>query len=98
LDDAWTSIEACLARHPQNQQALCVNALCLHRKNRNSEAEVLLRDIIKRDAPDVNVRVSSRHLLGLVLTNQAFPEALTGFSNPRSCFVKLRTSRNGTGL
>ena len=76
LDDAWASIEACLAQHPQNQQALCLKALLLHRKNRNSEAEVLLRDIIERDAPDANVRVSSRHLLGLVLDQLgAFPEA-----------------------
>jgi tetratricopeptide (TPR) repeat protein len=67
LDDAWNSVETCLSRHPQNLQALCLKALLLHRKNQNSEAEALLRDLIKRDAADPNVRISSRHLLGLVL-------------------------------
>jgi len=67
LDDAANSIETCLAQHPHNAQALCLKALLLHRKNQNPEAEALLRDLIKRDAGDPNVRISSRHLLGLVL-------------------------------
>lgn len=85
LDDAWVSAEACLAQHPQNQQVLCVKALLLHRKNLNSEAEVLLRDIIKRDAPDANVRVSSRHLLGLVLDQLGqFAEAIRWLCESKS--------------
>ncbi len=67
LEDASESVEACLARHPQNAQALCLKALLFHRKNRNAEAETLLRDLIQRDSSDPNVKISSRHLLGLVL-------------------------------
>jgi Flp pilus assembly protein TadD len=67
LDNAWAAVEACLARHSQNAQALCLKALLLHRKNQNTEAEALLRDLIQRDSSDPNVKVSSRHLLGLVL-------------------------------
>src|SRR5262249_7469613 len=67
LDDALAEVEACLARHSQNAQALCVKALVLHRKNCNTEAEALLRDLIKRDSSDPDVKVSSRHFLGLVL-------------------------------
>lgn len=67
LDDAWVCVEECLARNPQNQQALCVRALLLHRRGQNSEAETLLRDLIKRDSQDTNVRFSTRHLLALIL-------------------------------
>jgi tetratricopeptide (TPR) repeat protein len=67
LDAAWESVEACLSRHPQNTQALCVKAQLLHRQNRNPEAEVLLREVIQRGSSDANVQISSRHLLGLVL-------------------------------
>ena len=67
LDDAWNSIEACLSQHPHNAQALCLKAQLLQRKNQTAEAETLLRDLVKRDAGDPNVKISSRHLLGLVL-------------------------------
>jgi tetratricopeptide (TPR) repeat protein len=67
LDDARASIEACLARQPQHAQALCLKAQLLQRAKQNAEAESLLRDLIKRDPPDPNVRISSRHLLGVVL-------------------------------
>jgi len=67
LDDAWECVEACLARHPQDAQILCVRALLLHRKGRSTEAETLLRDLIKRGSQDLNVKYSSRHQLALVL-------------------------------
>jgi Flp pilus assembly protein TadD len=67
LVDSWKSVEACLARHPQNPQALCLKALLLHRQSNNAEAETLLRDLVKRDAPDPNLKISSRHLLATVL-------------------------------
>jgi tetratricopeptide (TPR) repeat protein len=67
LDEALNSVEACLTRHRHNPQALCVKALLWHRKGRDSEAETLLRDLIKANAADPNVRISSRHLLGVVL-------------------------------
>jgi Flp pilus assembly protein TadD len=67
LDDAWNCVEACLTKHPRNPQALCLKALLLHRKKQNPEAEALLRDLIKGDSGDPNVKISSRHLLGTVL-------------------------------
>jgi len=67
LDDAWASVEACVAREPCNPQVLCVRALLLHRKGRNAEAEIVLRDLILRGSGDPNVKYSSRHLLGVVL-------------------------------
>ena len=42
-------------------------ALLLQRKGRNSEAETVLRDLIRSDSQDANVRFTSRHLLGVVL-------------------------------
>src|SRR5256884_5614683 len=47
LDDAWECVEACIAQHPRHVQALCVRALLLQRKGRNSEAEAILRDLIR---------------------------------------------------
>jgi tetratricopeptide (TPR) repeat protein len=67
LDAAWESVEACLAKHPQNPQALCLKAVLLHRSGRNPEAETLLRDLLKRDGSDPNFKISSRHLLASVL-------------------------------
>jgi Flp pilus assembly protein TadD len=67
LEEAWSCVEACLAQHPHNAQVLCVRALLLHRQGKNAEAEALLRDLIRRDSPDPNVRYSSRQLLGVVL-------------------------------
>jgi tetratricopeptide (TPR) repeat protein len=67
LDDAWACVEACVARHPQHTQVLCVKALLLHRKKRNEEAETLLRDLIKRESQDLNVKYTSRRQLAVVL-------------------------------
>jgi Flp pilus assembly protein TadD len=85
LDDAWESVEACLAQHAQNQQALCVKALLQHRKGQNTQAETLLRDLIKRDSSDPNVKISSRHSLGLVLDQLGqYGEALRWISESKS--------------
>jgi tetratricopeptide (TPR) repeat protein len=67
LEEAWENVEACMASSPQNPQVLCVRALLLHRKDRNSEAETVLRDVIKSGSPDPNVQFSSRHLLAVVM-------------------------------
>jgi Flp pilus assembly protein TadD len=63
LDDAGACVESCAP----NAQVSCVRALLLHRKGRNTEAETLLRDVVKENSPDPNVKFSSRHLLGVVL-------------------------------
>ncbi len=67
LDQAWEVIETCVAAHPHDGYAAYVKALLLHRKGRDTEAETLLRDLVKRDSPDPNVRISSRHLLAEIL-------------------------------
>ncbi|HUC84975.1 MAG TPA: sulfotransferase [Candidatus Acidoferrales bacterium] len=70
LDDAWRCVEACLALEPRNAQVLCVQALLLHRRGRNTEAETLLRDLIQAGSLDANVNYSSRHQLAAVLDQQ----------------------------
>jgi tetratricopeptide (TPR) repeat protein len=67
LDAAWECVEACLAAHPRNPQALCIRALLLHRRGQNAEAETLLRELIRTGSQDANVNYSSRQLLGVVL-------------------------------
>jgi tetratricopeptide (TPR) repeat protein len=67
LDDAWRCIEVCRARDPQNAQVRCVEALLLHRRGQNPEAETVLRDIIQRGSADANVNYSSRQQLAGVL-------------------------------
>lgn len=67
LDDAWACVRSCLARHPQNPEVLCVKALLLHRQGRNTEAETLLRDLIKTDPQNLNVAYAIRHQLAVVL-------------------------------
>jgi tetratricopeptide (TPR) repeat protein len=85
LEDAWASVEACLAKYPQSCQALCFKALLLHRKGQNPESEVLLRNLVKCDTPDPNVRISSRHLLALVLDQLGqYNEALHWLSESKN--------------
>jgi tetratricopeptide (TPR) repeat protein len=67
LDDAWQCVEACLARAPGNPQVSCCQALLLHRRGQNSEAETLLRGLIQRGAADANVSYTARHQLAVVL-------------------------------
>lgn len=67
IDDAWACLAACPPGGVEAPQADCLRALLLHRQGRNSEAETLLRDIVRSAPKDVRVRCSSRHLLGEVL-------------------------------
>jgi len=67
LDQAWACVQICAAHHPGHPQVACVQALLLHRLQRNTEAENLLRDIIQGPAQDLNVRYSSRHQLAVLL-------------------------------
>jgi tetratricopeptide (TPR) repeat protein len=67
LDESWESVEACLAKHPRDDQARYFRAFLLHRKGRNAEAEILLRDLIKDGPQYPYVKYASRHLLGVVL-------------------------------
>jgi tetratricopeptide (TPR) repeat protein len=77
LDKAWECAEVCVAAHPQDGYASYVKALLLHRKEQNSEAETLLRDLIQHDSPDSQVRISSRYLLAEILDEAGqYAEAL----------------------
>jgi tetratricopeptide (TPR) repeat protein len=92
LDDAWEWVEKCLAAHPQDPQALCLKALLLHRNGRNTDAETLLRDLLKRDSVDANVKSSSRHLLATVLDEmEQYSEAIHWLLEAKA---QLRTTAN----
>jgi len=67
LDEAWECVEACLAKHPGDDQARYFHAFLLQRKGQNTEAETALRDLIKDGPQYPYVKYASRHLLGVVL-------------------------------
>ncbi len=67
LDAARECIDAGLAANPQDGQSRCFRAFVLFRQGRLTEAETVLRDLIQGDPRDPNTRISSRHLLGVVL-------------------------------
>jgi len=67
LDEARECVEGCLRRHPHDAQALYFRAFLWHRLGRNGEAETALRDLLKNNPPDPNVKISASHLLGVVL-------------------------------
>jgi tetratricopeptide (TPR) repeat protein len=67
LVKASVEVEAILAQHPKDDQARYFRALVLHREKRNSEAETVLRDLIKDEPQYPYVKYASRHLLGVVL-------------------------------
>jgi Flp pilus assembly protein TadD len=68
LADAWECVEACLARHPLDPQALYYRAFLLHRQGQNDEAAAALRDLAGANGKfDLNLKVSIHHLLGVVL-------------------------------
>jgi tetratricopeptide (TPR) repeat protein len=96
LDDAWGCIEACETRQPQNAQVLCVKALLLHRRGHNAEAEKLLRDLIKRGSPDLNVNYTSRQQLAVVLDQLGqYAEALKWLGEAKAM---LRQAANVTKM
>jgi tetratricopeptide (TPR) repeat protein len=92
LDTAWSCVEACEAREPNNAQVLCVKARLLHRRGQNTEAETLLRDLIGRGSTDANVNYSSRHQLAVVLDQLGqYAEALRWLGEAKAC---LRQTAN----
>ncbi len=78
VDDAWGCVEMALKKHPQDGSTLYYRAFLLHRRGRNAEAEVELRELIKRNVwPDAQVKCSAHHLLATVLDETGqHPEAL----------------------
>ena len=97
LDDAWGCVETALKKHPQDGHALYYRAFLLHRKGRNAEAELELRDLIKRNVwPDANVRCSAHHLLAVVLDEIGrHPEALRWLYESKA---ELRRLTNAAAL
>lgn len=67
LDEAWEQVETCLAKHPRDDQARYFRALLLHRKKKDTEAETVLRDLIKDEPQYPYVKYAAPHLLGVVL-------------------------------
>ncbi len=67
LADAWECVEACVARHPNDPQALYYRAFLLHRQGQNTEAAGALQELTHRANLDLNLKVSIYHLLGVVM-------------------------------
>ena len=78
LPEAWEQVEACLARHPRDDQARYFRAFLLHRQQLSSQAETELRDLIHDGPQYPYVKYASRHLLGVVLDELGqYDEAMT---------------------
>jgi len=67
LDEAWECVEACLAKHPRDDQARYFRAFLRHRRKQDAAAETELRDLIKDGPQYPYVKYAARHLLGVVL-------------------------------
>lgn len=77
LDEAWDHIDACLSRHPQDDQARYFKAFLQYRRNDHESAEATLRELIHSNPRYPYVQYASRHLLGVVLDAQGhFNEAM----------------------
>jgi tetratricopeptide (TPR) repeat protein len=96
LDDAWLNVEACLTAHPRDEQARYFRAFLLHRQGKQTEAETALRDLVRNNLSDPNVKVSSRHLLGVVLDELGqYAEAMEWL---REAKKQLRMTRDPSAL
>jgi tetratricopeptide (TPR) repeat protein len=67
LEEAGAQVDQCLAGHPTEPAALYYRAFLWHRAGRHAEAESLLRDLVRSNPADPNVKISCFHLLGVVL-------------------------------
>ncbi|MGO8698896.1 MAG: sulfotransferase [Limisphaerales bacterium] len=71
LKEAGEQTDACLARNARDPAALYYRAFLLHRQNRDTDAETILRDLLRSEVRDPDVRISCLHLLGVVLDEQS---------------------------
>ena len=67
LDEAMAVVGACLAQHPQDDQARYFKAFLLYRKEDLAAAESMLRDLIEAGPRYPYVQYAAPHLLGVVL-------------------------------
>jgi len=85
LAAAWQCAEEVLARHPDNPAAIYYRAFLLQRRQRPGEAEPILRELVRREIQNANLKISCRHLLAVVLDELGqYDEAL----------VRLRESKD----
>ncbi|HEX4119685.1 MAG TPA: sulfotransferase [Verrucomicrobiae bacterium] len=84
LAEAWAQTEACLALNPRDIAALYYRAFLLHRKNQPTDAEALLRELIQKGVGDPGVKISSFHLLAVVL------DELGQYSEAMQCLLKAK--------
>jgi len=92
LDDAWQCVEAARKQRPNDPQVLCVKALLLHRLGKDTDAETVLRDLIKRGPHDANVDYTSRQQLATVLDHAGqYAEAIKWVDEAKAV---LRKSAN----
>ena len=84
LDEAWDTIQACLARFPNDDQARYFEAFLLHRRKHHEEAETKLRDLIKDEPRYPYVRYAAPHLLGVVL------DQLGQFEEAMKCLLEAK--------
>ena len=89
LEDAWECVEAC---DPRSAEARCFKARLLHSQGKTTDAETLLRDLIKEDAPNFHVKFASRHQLAVVSDAAGqYSEALHWLAEAKA---QLRQSTN----
>ncbi len=67
LDAAWQCLEVAQSRHPSEPSVLYYRAFLLHRRGDTVKAEEALRELVKTEVRDANIKVSSFHLLSVVL-------------------------------
>jgi len=85
LDESWECVETCLAQHPNNPRARYFKAFLLNRKGQNTEAESLLRDLLKSEGVPPEVQANGWHQLGVVLDALGqYPEALPCLGKSKS--------------
>jgi tetratricopeptide (TPR) repeat protein len=96
LAEASEQTDACLTRNPREPAALYYQAFLLHRQSRNTDAETLLRDLLKSEVRDPDVRISCLHLLGVVLDEMGqYGEALEWLFRAKEA---VRGRQNVAGL
>jgi tetratricopeptide (TPR) repeat protein len=88
LDEAWECAETCLKQNSKDAQALFFKAFLLHRKGLDSEAETVLRDLLKcNPLLPLDQQSNANYLLAEVL------DALGQYAGALTCLDKAKTLR-----
>jgi tetratricopeptide (TPR) repeat protein len=91
MDEAFQSVNDCLARRPSEGMLRFVKAYLLHAKGLDSEAESVLRDLLKNDSWLRQDKLgSAHHLLGGVLDSLGqYAEAFRSIATAKAMRYKL---------